>query len=109
MRLSVNQNLPNGAEKPEHLTGHQPQLFRGQRGRVLRLLLANKNREVPAHELAGVALQYCSRLKEIRDLGYVVENRIERVNGKVHGFYRLTAEPGDPKQPRLFQEGADAL
>ena len=91
-----------------HVTGHQPQLFKGQRERMLELLLDKKGREVPAYALAAIGLQYCSRLKEIRDLGYTVENRTERVNGQVHGYYKLVAEPGDSTQPKLFEEGGSS-
>jgi hypothetical protein len=80
------------------LRGHQPKTFQGQRGRILRLLLENKGREVPAYLLAEIGLQYCARVAEIRKQKYVVENRTERVNGQVHGYYKLVAEPGEPMQ-----------
>lgn len=34
-------------------------------------------------------LQYTARIKELRDMGYKIENRVEIVNGEKHGFYRL--------------------
>ena len=80
------------------LRGHQPQLFSGQKGRILALLLARRGTWVPAPELAKIALQYCARIKELRDAGYKIENQKERVGRQVHGSFRLVACPGDPAQ-----------
>src|ERR1035441_2441068 len=81
------------------LHGHQPQLFTGQKGRILALLLARRGTWVPAPELAGAALQYGSRIWSLRREGFTIENRVEHVNGQVHGAYRLVACPGEPAQP----------
>jgi len=77
------------------LHGHCPQEFRGQRGRILSLLLRHKGEWVETFRLAQIALQYCSRLKECRDKGYVIENKTARINGQVHGWFRLVSEPGE--------------
>ncbi len=79
----------------DHLVGHQPQLFRSQTDRVIALLLEHRGHEVPAPELAKIGLQYASRIWSARRAGYIIENRIERVNGQIHGFYKLTACPGE--------------
>ena len=83
------------------LRGHRPELFRGQRGRILSLLLERRGTWVPAPELAKIALQYASRLHSIRKEGFVVENRVERSNGQVHGAYMLIGCPGEVWRPPL--------
>jgi hypothetical protein len=60
-----------------------------QRDRILNLLVAAHGGEVPSYELAKIALQYNARVKELRALGHVIRNRTERVNGQVHGYFRL--------------------
>jgi hypothetical protein len=50
---------------------------------------------VPAYELAELALQYCARINAIRKKLKVagdseeIQNKTERVNGQVHGSYRI--------------------
>ena len=85
----------------DHPVGHRPELFRGQRGRILALLLARRGTWVPAPELAKIALQYASRIHTIRGEGFTVENRVRRVNGQVHGAYMLVACPGEPAQQSI--------
>jgi hypothetical protein len=75
------------------LKGHQPVVFKGQRGKILRLLEESQSQWVPAYRLAGIALQYNARVKELRDHGYVIENKTERVGGAVHGSFRLVSAP----------------
>ena len=91
-----------------HFSGHQPQLFTGQKGRILALLLARRGTWVPAPELAGVALQYGSRIWSIRREGFTIENRVEHVNGQVHGAYRLVACPGEPAQQSISYSNPSA-
>ena len=79
-----------------HFSGHQPQLFTGQKGRILALLLQNKGQWVPSYSLSAAALQYCARIKELRDAGYKIENKTERVGRQVRGSFRLVARPGEP-------------
>jgi hypothetical protein len=81
------------------LRGHRPGLFKGQKADILNLLLENRGNWVPAYKLAALALQYSSRVKTIRDAGYRVENKTERVGGKVHGAFRLVACPGEEVRP----------
>jgi hypothetical protein len=75
--------------------GHQPLLFKGQKAAILDLLLKNKGRWAPAYTLAGVALQYSARVKELRDAGHTIENKTERHGRLMHGSFRLVACPGE--------------
>jgi hypothetical protein len=78
---------------------------KGQTARILRRLIATDG-WVPAPELSRESLQYCARVHELRAVGFVIENRIERRAGIVHGFYRLkrgvgpTIKPEEPQQLR---------
>lgn len=81
------------------LHGHRPQTFIGQKGAVLNLLLSHREEWVPAYRLAALALQYGARIKELRDAGYVIENRTTRVDKQVHGSFRLMACPGEDVRP----------
>src|ERR1022692_1664618 len=80
------------------LPGHQPQLFTGQKAEILSALLQHKGEWITAYTLASIALQYSARVKELRDAGYAIENRIKRVGRQVHGSFRLVSGPGDPAQ-----------
>lgn len=60
-----------------------------QRSRILQLLLAANGAEVPAPELAGIALQYASRVHELREEGWPIRNRVEMVGKAKHGFFSL--------------------
>ena len=65
--------------------------------KVIALLRAHKNRRVPLPQIlhAGGA-QFGARLKEIRSLGYIVENQMERTpDGEIHSWHVLRAEPGE--------------
>lgn len=82
-------------ERAVILRGHQPATFKGQKRAILDALLARRSEWIPAYTLAHIALQYCARVKELRDCGYVIENRIERVGRQVHGAFRLVSCPGE--------------
>lgn len=75
--------------------GHQPMMFKGQKAAILRLLLDHRGEWVPAYRLSAVALQYCARINELRDAGYKIENKTERVGRHVRGSFRLTAVPAE--------------
>jgi hypothetical protein len=85
---------------PISVHGHRPELFTGQRGAILRLLLDNRGIWVPVFRLSALALQYNARVKELRDAGYTIENRTSRRGKQVLGEFRLTACPGET--PSLF-------
>ena len=81
------------------ISGHQPGLFTTQKEEILNLLLRNRGNWVPAYALAGVALQYSSRIFSLRREGYQIQNKTTRVAGKVHGAFRLIALPGETGEP----------
>ncbi len=66
-----------------------------QRERIFNLLdsAAAQGFEVSALDLSQVSLQYCARLKELRDLGqengFQILNRVEHKGGRVLGYYKL--------------------
>lgn len=60
-----------------------------QRSRILRLLIDARGSEVPAPELAAIALQYGARILELRRLGFRIENRREKRDGKIVSWFRL--------------------
>jgi hypothetical protein len=74
--------------------------FCTQAERIEDLLRSRYGVWIPAYELADVALQYCARInqlrKKLRAAGDTerIENRTKRVNGQVHGSYRIC-----PKAP----------
>jgi hypothetical protein len=80
------------------MSGHKPLLFKGQKADILSLLVKNRGNWVPSYSLSAVALQYSARVKELRDAGYVIENKTARHGRQVHGSFRLVACPGDEVQ-----------
>jgi len=96
MRVSQDEfQPPTENQVKRSLHGHQPKTFAGQKGAILDLLLSHRGRWVPVHLLAALARQYSARIKELRDAGYVIENRATRVGKQVHGAFRLVACPGE--------------
>ncbi len=69
-------------------------LRKNQRQRVLELLIASRDGEVPSSELAKVSLQYNARVSELREAGFVIISRVEIHDGVKHGFFRLHQCPG---------------
>ena len=82
----------------DHISGHRPGLFKGQKAAILDLLQQNRGQWIPAYSLSAVALQYNARVKELRDAGYVIENKTARHGRQVHGSFRLVTCPGDEVQ-----------
>jgi hypothetical protein len=66
-----------------------------RRARILRLLLESKGREVPAYELAKVALQYNARIHELRKLGFAIVNRTQLVDGVRRSAFCLHISAGN--------------
>ncbi len=62
-----------------------------QRDRILRLLQEREGRWVPLYEILPLAAQYGARLLELRREGYIIENRLQRSNGRVRSCFRLLA------------------
>jgi hypothetical protein len=50
---------------------------------------------LPDIQRLGIA-QHGARLKELRGLGYVINNEMERTPSSVLSWYTLLAEPGEP-------------
>lgn len=65
-----------------------------QRDRILRLLKEREGAWVPVFEVAALACQYGARIKELRDAGYLIENKIEHRNGAVYSWFRLKQPKG---------------
>jgi hypothetical protein len=89
---------------------------RSRRQAVLDRLLAEPGCWISAQELSRISLQYCARIKENRQLGFVIENRTEHVDGKTHGFYRIRlgmprhvipTKPQSQPQARLFDDAPE--
>jgi hypothetical protein len=60
--------------------------------------------------LADESLQYSARVKELRDAGWLISNRVEICDGRKYGYFRLVSKPrvGAQTQPTtlpLFGEG----
>jgi hypothetical protein len=67
-----------------------------QRERILSLLINANGGEVPSYEMAKIALQYGTRVKELRAEGHKIVNRVKVVNGQRHGSFHLVTEPAAP-------------
>ncbi len=82
-------------------------LRKSQRQRILDLLISAHGAEVPASELARISLQYCARISELREVGFVIINRIAVSNGIKHGFFRLCT--GVATSPLEFDLESDGV
>lgn len=61
-----------------------------QSAAVLRLLIDAHGSWVPLPEILALGIaQYNARILELRRLGFVIENKTERVNGARHSWFRL--------------------
>ena len=101
MRVSEHEfQPPTEIQVSRSLHGHQLKTFPGQKGAILDLLLSHRDRWVPVYLLAALVLQYSARIKELRDAGYVIENRTTRAGKQVHGAFRLVACPGETDEVR---------
>jgi hypothetical protein len=80
--------IPDSAEEPALWPRRK-----NQRQRILELLIAACGGEVPSPELARVSLQYCARISELREAGFVIISRVEVHEGVKHGFFRLHQRP----------------
>jgi hypothetical protein len=65
-----------------------------QDARTLRELESGEWVEAP--RLSKISLQYCRVIASLRKKQFVIENRVETVNGVRHGFYRLI-QPRDAR------------
>jgi hypothetical protein len=99
----MNCNTAGKSNETVVLQGHQPNLFTGQGGAILSLLVANRGRSIPSYRLARIALQHSTRVKECRDAGYIIESRTTRHGKQVHGAFRLVACPGEVVELPLIE------
>jgi hypothetical protein len=70
-----------------------------QEVRILWLLKNSWPAWTPAPILARISLQYCRAIRSLRKRGWKIANKVEIVNGRRHGFYRLGTPENLPKQP----------
>lgn len=95
MEISSNSSHKSSDHSVEALRGHQPNLFSGERGQILKLLLEHRGEWVSAYRLSALALQYGTRPLELRRSGYTILNRTERVGRQVHVSFSLIGCPGE--------------
>ena len=79
-----------------------------QCGRILKPLLDADGREVSLKQILALGIvRYGARILELRQAPYFfhIENRVERVNGVAHSFYRLVDSPA-PSGLKPVQEQA---
>jgi hypothetical protein len=71
-----------------------------QRAEILRLLIAARGGWVPLPQIMACAAQYNARVFELREQGFSIENRTERVDGARHSWFRLVTSPAAPVPPK---------
>ena len=65
-----------------------------QSAALLRLLIDAHGSWVPLPQILALGIaQYGSRIFELRRLGFVIENKTERINGARHSWFRLVNSP----------------
>jgi hypothetical protein len=70
---------------------------KSQRAAVLRLLVDAKGGWVALPDVLALGIaQYNARILELRRLGFVIENKTERVAGARHSWFRLLNSPAQP-------------
>jgi hypothetical protein len=78
---------------------------RTQEQRILYLLQAAWPNWMPAPVLARVSLQYGARIFALRRKGWMIDNRVEIVDGVRHGSFRLGSAPvSSSRELRQCQE-----
>jgi len=70
-----------------------PGSAKSQRAAILGLFINAKGSWVASPKIAALAQQYGARLLELRRLGFVIQNRIEIVDGARHSWFRLLSSP----------------
>jgi hypothetical protein len=79
-----------------------------QEDKLLRLLQQNGDSWTSALELSGISLQYSARIFSLRrklaEEGgvFIIENKLEIVDGRRRGFYRLKRVRAEASQAPLF-------
>lgn len=73
---------------------------RTQRGRILGVLLAARGGEVGLRQILDLRIsQFGTRIKELRDMGFVIVNRQQVVGEERRSWYRLVSGPHSPSVP----------
>jgi hypothetical protein len=68
-----------------------------QRSRILALLIEARGAWVGLPEILALGIaQYNARLFELRQMGFVIQNRVDRDNGRRLSYFRLVAGPAAP-------------
>ena len=88
-----------------------------QRTRILRLLIDARGAWVPLPDILTLGIaQYGARILELRRLGFIIENKTDRMDGARHSWFRLIASPAPKPKPdklsapeTLFDLSRDAL
>jgi hypothetical protein len=82
---------------------------KSQREQIYSLLKERAGQWVPAYELARLALQYGTRVFELRQAGAVISNKTEHHRGQILSWFRLELPPtltrpsaSDPEPAPLF-------
>jgi hypothetical protein len=92
-------NVPLDSRSPFRVLSHSMKQSRMQA--MIGLLLTRKHMRVSLPEIQKVAgAQHGAPLKEARDLGYIIDNETKYIDGEVHSWYILRAEPGEQPAPR---------
>ncbi len=61
-----------------------------QQQKILGLLQSHRNEWVPLPQILALGVaQYNSRIKELRGKGHLIQNKVERVNGEKHSWFRI--------------------
>lgn len=68
-----------------------------QRSRLLGLFVAARGGEVSLRQILDLRIsQFGSRIKELRTLGFCIQNRMEVIGTERRSWYRLASGPGVP-------------
>jgi hypothetical protein len=78
-----------------------PRNVKGQRARILRLLLDAKGTWVPLPQILELHIsQFGARILELRRLNFRIENKTERDDsGVIHSWYRLVSDAPEAEIP----------
>lgn len=60
-----------------------------QRENIKRLFESRPFQWIPCYEIAKLALQYNSRVLDLRRLGMTIQNKTKHVDGEVHSWFRF--------------------
>jgi hypothetical protein len=88
------------------MTDGQQAAGRTQENQILWLLEAAWPKWTPSPELAKISLQYNARIFSLRRRkGWLIENRVEIVDGVRHGSFRLGSRP--VPSSKMLRKSAD--